>query len=385
MLISPSVAANGMGQTYGALWADDPMAGTFNPAAVGLFTQKNRFGISIYPHKIKWPDNMREQWPYNAHATVVGLYLSQSNIPIHFGIGYFGCSHRKKPRTSGADYIDPDEFSERINGLTFSMAIEYGIQISLGYSVKYFESQWSRWFETDIDLGITAFAHDFGFIAQAPLFSTMLSAPQLQWNNFTITPFLTPGYFISLRNIGPKLKVKDASWRDPLPRQFYTGISLQAGLHIQNGKDKFDLLHVHWSREADDTLVKGSEDGRTHYLTSSRHINFWDDIILRKSNTDITSRFGYEIGVADLLFIRAGHFRSPYEANVDTRGFGLNLTQPLRILSMLIQNEKYQQWFDILSTVDIEYHSSVFKANEDSPFIAMDGESIVIKLKNIEF
>lgn len=386
LLISPSPAANAMGQSYGTLWASDPMAGVFNPAAVALFAQKNIGGSSFYLRNAQWPIVYGSKWPYSAWAVTVGRDVFKAyKFPLRLGVGYYGYYHRVNPNWPGPDYTDPFQFAERANGITLSMALDCAIKVGFGYTLKYFESQ-AGLFEAGSSFSSHAFAHDIGLIMQAPLFESFIKAKTTISKKLRISPFLIPSFHISQRNIGPKLKYKDASQRDPLPRQVYTGISLQTGLRYENNSIQFDLFHFHWAREVDDILVHWTADGRTHYLHFSPNINFWENVIKGKSNDRIAMHRGYEIGLADIVFLRRGRYGySQGGDNLDTHGIGINFTQPLRLIASLLHYQRDKLWLDVLLDLDVVYHKSLWDAETNNPLDGTEFNGIIIKLRHVQF
>ena len=385
LLISPSPAANAMGQSYGTLWASDPMGGVFNPAAVALFAQKNISGSSFYLRNAQWPIIYGSKWPYSAWAVAVGRdVFKTSKFPLRLGVGYYGYYHRVNPG-GGAGYTDPIEFAERANGLTFSMALDLAVRVSFGYTLRYFESQ-AGLFEAGSSFSSHAFTHDFGLIIQAPLCESIIKIKNSFLMNSNIHPFLTPGFHISQRNIGPKLRYKDAARRDPLPRQLYTGLAFRAGVHYHRDTFQCDILHFNWAREVDDILVQRTADGRTRYLHFSPNINFWKNVIIGKSNDRIAMHQGYEIGLADVVFLRRGRYEY-IEGNdiLDTRGYGINFIQPIRLLAHLLHYQRDKLWLDVLLELDVEYHKSLWDAETNNPLDGTEFNSIVIKLRHVQF
>jgi hypothetical protein len=380
LLISPSPQANAMGQSYGTLWERDPMAGIFNPASVGLFAQKNKYGVAFYTQDAQWPVNGHSRCPYSAWTLSLGFdAFNESKIPMRLGLNYFGYYHRVGYLV-GAESIDPSEFAQRANGLTISTVIDLGLKVSFGYTLKYFESQNGLFEKAKFNFGSQAFAHDLGIILQAPLFETAFKYSFLQ--SWKIMPFLTPNFHLSRRNIGSMLKYKDAHRKDPLPRQIYTGLALQIGLRYTADPFQYDLFHFHWAREVDDILVRHTADGRTHYLNFSRTVDFMENVLLDESNEKIAMHQGYEIGLADIVFLRRGRYEYLYgDYNLDTRGYGINVTQAIRIFAFIILHNKNSRWLKVLQSFDVEYHTSSWRAEGDEAFNNLEFKSVTLSMK----
>lgn len=380
LLISPSPSANGMGLCYGPLFSDEPMAVIFNPAAAGLFVQENKFGVSIFTNDANWPIVGYGNWPYNAWVLACSFdVFRDSTVPMRMGIAYQGYYHRVKHFKYGPDYINTRLLAERTNGLTISVGFDLGFKLNLGYTIKFFESQFGLFENAKHRIGSNALAHDFGLIVEAPICEKILELSPFQKRN--LSPFITPIFHISRRNVGSKLKYTDDVGHDPLPRQVYTGLAIKAGL-AYNLDIPFDILHLHWAREVDDVLVHRTADGRYSYPAFAYDIDFVNNVVFGESNDQIAMHQGYEIGLADLLFIRGGRYDYlSGNYRLDTSGFGINFSQAVRLFPVFFPQVKSCRLMDICRLVDVEYHSSSWDAIGEEVFDNLKFNSVTISIK----
>jgi hypothetical protein len=390
LLFSPSPQANAMGQSYGTLWHSDPMSGLYNPAAIGLQAQNTFASSAFYPEKnLLLPEYGSDMW-FNSTAFNIGFNLmSVSNIPVSLGFGYFNA------KMNLGDQIYTDETGavlglvnsyEKYNSLIFSAAVDYYLRLSFGYTHK----------QIDSNLGVVTFggtearveptAHDWGFILEAPICDIMRKIDKPLVNFAKIQPFLTPGFYVSKRNIGDEVQHIEGNYADALPRQAYIGANVQAGLRFKNKRTEFDIFHIRLSREMDDMLIKREDSGEWEYLSGLNDIKFWDNVILGKKNDSAIKHQGYQIGLADVAFFRRGRYNDiEGKVKFESRGYGVNFTQPLRILASLLDYQRDKTWLNILLSIDVEYHESHWDRKDNFALLNSDYKGISLKLRAFEF
>ncbi|MBN1482456.1 hypothetical protein EH223_10485 [candidate division KSB1 bacterium] len=392
LLLSPSPQANAMGESYGLLWGTDPMSSTFNPAALGLQAQKTFLGYAIYPEKVYWLPYLSADLWYNSKAINAGYNLySLTKIPLSIGVGYFDAYlhlgeqfYTDEPGDPLGSFIS----YEKYNSTTFSVAIDYYLHASFGYTIKNIDATiGAGFFENGAAMGrAQPNAHDWGVVIRAPVFDILkkLQKPTTFYEN--LCPYLTPGFHYSKRNIGDKVIFIDEAQADPLPRQAYIGASFETGLRYQKAGSQLDIIHFGWAREMDDVLVDRNVDGTWTYLSGLNDIKFWDNVICGRTNNKATKHQGYEIGLAGIGFFRRGLYQD-IEGLVffKTRGYGLNFTQPFRLLAALFDYQRDKLWLNILLSLDVEYYESHFIAEEGHPIFGTGFRGVTIKLRNFEF
>lgn len=392
LLLSPSPQANAMGESYGLLWADDPMSSFFNPAALGLQAQKYFVGYAAYPEKVYWlPYLWADLW-YDNKVVNVGLNLhSLTRLPLSIGVGhynsYFHLGEQVYTDETGA-YIGSGISYERHNSTSFSAALDYFVLASFGYSIKSIDAAPGQLYHANSSEIMRAQpnAHDWGFIVKAPIFDILKRVHKPIIFDACLSPYFTPGFHYSKRNIGDKVFFIDEAQADPLPRQVYIGVNVSMGLSYHQAGSPIDIIHFGWAREMDDLLVERNVDGTWTYVSGLHDIKFWDDLIFGRKSDKATKHEGYQIGLAGIGFFRRGRCQD-IEGMVffKSRGYGLNFTQPLRILAALLGYQRNKLWLNIVLSLDIDYYESRLIAEQDHPLYGTGFRGVAIKLRNFQF
>jgi len=384
LLISPSPQANAMGQTYGALWSNDPMSSAINPAAVGLYARSHMAGAAFFPEKVSWlPQFGNDLW-LSSTAYNLGLNLEPATkFPVCIGVGFF------KSRLDLGEQVHTDETGSELGrfhsyedyaNTTLSAAVDYFLQLSVGYTFKSIDSKLGP-IVGGGEARAQVNAHDWGLIVQAPIADILDRLDKPVTIASTITPFVTPGFSWSKRHIGDSVNYIDAAQADPLPRQAYIGVNVDAGLHYHQNSTAFDLVHYSWAREMDDLLIEREPSGNWKYLSGLNDINFWDNVILGKANSNAIMHQGWQIGLADVIFIRRGHYEDiEGKVTFDTKGYGINMTQPFRLAAALLNYKWDKTWLNILLNIDVEYHQSAWDVEEGHPLADTEFKGVTISL-----
>ncbi len=378
LLISPSPQANAMGQTYGNIASIDPMASINNPAYLGFYSQKHNFGFSY--SRADWLPGLVSDMKYSCYSLNFGYSLK--HIPISIGFGYhriFLDLGEQMFGEGGPEPLGTFKSWDKANMLSASILLDYYIRVGVGFSYKFIESNLApEWVQVGEEKGNgkgSANAHDFGIAIQVPLFEII---SKVTGNSLyilpNVKPYLKSGFSYSLTNIEDKITYVDAAQADPLPRSVYTGININTGLKLSLNKNLYNIISIKWAREANDLLVETYMDNKgisqTRYLSGFNDIDLIDNIILGKGNSDIITNKGWEVGIGDIFFIRAGYYED-IEGRVifDTNGLGINFVQPIRLL-LELTNQKIENEFlnKIVYNVDIEYHHSEYDCEPGHPF-----------------
>jgi len=377
--ISPSPQANAMGQTYGNIISTSPMATIFNPASLGFFAQKNYIGKSYYPQKVElFPTSDID---YNAGSTNIGINLNNFiNIPISFGVAFHNVRVNLGEQDLTGEHNEPiGTFSswEEVKGTTFSIALDYYIRISFGYTQKNIESH----FAPIVGGEAKADAHDIGLLFQLPVYELLRESNIIQnYKFYNVEPYFDPGFYYSKTNIGDKITYGDDPEAYPLPRNLSLGINLNTGLVYKGRYNSFNIFSFKWAREVDDILVKVNEDNTADYVSGLHDIKFWDNLIIGKSNDKIITKRGHELNFGDFYFIRKGKYENiPGRVILKTEGWGINYTQPIKILTTLL-NLDDNKIIRLISNINFEKHYS--KTDYGHPFGVTEFKSYVIRLKN---
>jgi hypothetical protein len=383
LLISPSPAANAMGQTYANTVDASPMAALMNPASLGMFARKNILGTEYYPEKVQWLPSLNTitGMNLNARSTAFGVNLMPFlRIPVSIGLGFhtfrFNMGTLYATGPDSPEPIGTYEVWEEYKATTFSVALDYFIRLSLGYSNKSIQSVMAP------DVEVKPKAHDFGVIAQIPVFSILERNENIRNMNCfrIIKPFLDPGFYYSKTNIGGKVWYIDPNRTDPLPRNLSLGISLSAGLVYKTEKSGFTLFSFKWAREVEDLLVRKLPGRPFEYVSGLHDIRFFRDVIWGKANDKVITKHGYELGFYDFYFVRKGRYED-VEGNVvyDTEGYGINYLQPIKILSCLLRLDDH---FLVRLLSNVSFEKNYSKYGLGSGLFNTQFTSYVIRLSN---
>lgn len=364
LLQSPSPQANAMGTAYGATAHASPMASIMNPASAGLFARSNAFGSEYYPDPIEYGADERYAWSYTVRGATLGFRTRPiRNVQLAIGLA-FNDVKLDLGKVYVTDESSPDikaiiDTWEKAQGTTLSLALQYYLRASFGYTFKHIESQLAA-YPDDPGKPMTAQidAHDFGIIVQLPIADLTQRWTHRGRGRFAQWRYwLDPGIYYTRNNIGGKLKYLAELPGDPLPRTLDMGLNLQAGVQYRD----LTLVNFGWAHEVEDFLVHSDELGQSSYHTGLHDIHFWKHVIAGKSSRDLISKKGYEIGLADMYFIRRGLLENPENlGRLRTSGYGINFLQPVRIGLRLLNMER--TWLArVLANLSFEKHHSEFQ------------------------
>jgi len=172
----------------------------------------------------------------------------------------------------------------------------------------------------------------------------------------------------SKSNIGDKITYIDAAQADPLPRTARIGTSLKAGLSLITDKQTWRLASFENLYEAEQLLVRVRKGGVT-YDGLLGDIDFWDNVILRKGNSRIVTKKGWELNLFELLSLRNGRYEDPLgRVSYDTDGIGFSLLGVLKAIRHLNPQLKDNAVLTFLTShVDVQYNRSDLSTTEGHP------------------
>lgn len=384
LLISPSPRANGMGDTFMALPENDAMAAIYNPGNLGLFSLQNITSIGFYPQHVPWLPNLTSDLFYNCRAINFGFRLNK-NFFAGMGYHYIFVDLGKQLFTDehGNPYASFGNW-EKAQALTLGIGGNFGVNMGLGMSIKYIESQLGA---RRIDSGYKStradiFAYDFGGVVQVPVFELLNPSFDLPLtNNLSLYPLLVPAIAYSLNNYGDEIVYIDESQADPIARVARIGYSIDSGILLDFKNSSWKLISWKWAREAEDLLVKRSAPGdRIEYQSGIGDIRFFHDLIEWKANPVIIKRGGWEINLGETFYFREGKYDDP-EGLVfyKTTGYGIGITGLLKLgAEIFSQNQTIKFLAD---HVDIQYHWSKMKIAPWHPLYGTEFKGINLVIK----
>ncbi len=388
LLISPSPQANGMGQTYGTLAGEEPMASIFNPASLGLFARHHFVGASFYPEKTPWLPQIGGELTYGSRTLDFGLNLKKFiGLPVSAGIGlsriYLDLGKQIVTSSQSPEQLATFNAYERANLISFAASADYYLLFSVGFNYKWIESQLGYDLQKNAPVKANVNARDWGIIVRAPLVNIAAKLCGKSKIHFRqVIPYLTPGFSYAVTNIGDGVSYIEGM-ADPLPRNLSMGFHLLAGFKYKNQRGGFNLYSFKWAREADDMLMSRSKDGRWKYLSPPNDIDFGNNILLGKSNDKIITKVGWEYNVGDFVFIRRGEYRDISGRVVfSTKGWGASLMQPLHILYIFHVINADNSAIKILTHLNVIYNETELQSYDYQFFSQSAFKGIIVRLEN---
>jgi len=302
LLISPSPRANGMGNTYTALSADDPMAVYFNPAYIGLIAREHSFSGGFYPKEMPWLSQLVNDMYYSYKSYNIGFNFSKSHlgIPISAGIGY------SKTYFDMGEMVATNEYGEitavshawsRSTNFSTGICIDYYLRTSIGVIFKHIESRLGRVF-------VKANAVDMGMVFQLPLFEIGNKLINSSESIPRFTPFFVPIFSYSICNIGNKISYIVESQASPLPRAARVGIGFEGGFVWTRENLKWKLFSLKIATEEEDILITTNPDGTWNYRKGIGDISIFSDLIAGHGNSNVMKHKGREINLFDIITLR---------------------------------------------------------------------------------
>jgi hypothetical protein len=126
------------------------------------------------------------------------------------------------------------------------------------------------------------------------------------------------------------------------------------------GSSEWKLASFRLAHQADDLLIVRHPDGSSEYQSGLGDIQFVDNVILGKANSKATVRKGWQVQVAEFLYLRGGSVDGPGLA-YSTSGFSICLGGFLKFLGLVSPSLEKASWVDFMGKhFDLQYHSSKY-------------------------
>lgn len=379
LLISPYAETNGMGQASVAMFTDDPLAAIDNPAHLGMQSLRNYFS-SGYNYNRLLPGFQQSNLWYRTFAFNAGMNqrkLFGIEPEMAFGMGYsriyenLGDFIAQQGGQTFTAYETADQY-------TFGVGIDYWIKASAGITFKHILSDLGVYYGSGpVPWRLTATddAYDYGLLVDVPcveVFSRLRGEP------FQVSRYWSPIFNFRLgfanNNLGNNGVVYiDRAHPDPLPRYARIGIGFNLGILYKNDKVEWRPVSFRWTIEANDILVRRYpevvdtltqqvlRDSYWEYQGGLGDINFFDEVILGRANTQTIKKKGWEITIGGLFSWRGGRFEEdPNHGNRRFSTMGLGFRTPG--ITKLIEVGNVLGF--ILKHVDIQYDHSELTTDE---------------------
>ena len=383
LLINPSPEANGQGCTSISRISDDPYAINLNPAHLGLSSTQTNAMFSFYPTKTIWlPGLGLDDLTFNAFVISGGINLDKyTSLPVSIGIAYsrvdlnLGTFYRT---SYNPDIVGTFKDEEHHDALSVGFGLDLGVRFAIGITFRKIESNLA-------DFGVgqeqgegsgSSWSRDYGLLINVPIVDLVSKKSELMTG---ITPIFDLSFGTALTNIGHKMIYIDKAQADPLPRNISIGTSIELGFKLSRTDQK--LLSFTWSRQSDNLLV-GRDNLNSFYRGGLGDIDFVKNIVQGKRTETIDLSQGWQIGIAEIVFIREGSYVGSGNRSFTTEGFGLRLSGFLKLLQGL-EVEKINALLFIAEHFDIRYDKSEYKAPEANYLLDNTGFSslsIIVKL-----
>ncbi|NQT26518.1 hypothetical protein HQ585_14285 [candidate division KSB1 bacterium] len=380
LLISPSVQAAGMGQTYGALAYTDPMAAVFNPAFLGFYTSQYKAGFASSGGD--WLEALVDDMHYSCYSLAYRLPLKNSPVSIGLGLHHVFLDLGEQFNTANSpDPLDTFERKDKAYLVSASVFWDSYVQVGVGMNFKYIKSDYG-------EVDASAYAVDFGLALEMPLFKIISKGSKNPMRiGSGVSPYLVPGLSYSAENIGGKLEYIDPDQADPIPRIAYAGIHLRTGLQVESNNNRFDLISFSWAREATDMLVTRSYDSNTgdtqiDYQWGLDDIDPFEHLLMGKGDEKVITKKGWMVGIWDVYFARWGHYVDMEgKVRYKTSGWGFNITKTIRLLMSYSGHTLGDDAFGkILQNLDIEIQQSEINAEPGHPLDETVFTGVTIRL-----
>lgn len=388
LLISPSARANGMGCTYTALMADDPMAVRFNPAVLGRVAEEYYFAASFHPVKTPWLISFVDDMSISTQTYLIGYNFQKQypKFPMNIGLGYsrtyFDYGLQVAPWPDSPEPIRHFRSWDRSTDFSIGLCCDYFIKASAGITFKSIESNLDNYWHDNPSVKVNA--RDWGILIEMPFLQIVQRANFLTNSSKTFLPFYTPVFSYSVCNIGDKITYEDAAQADPLPRTANIGIGYEGGiLKKMNGKE-WKIISMKWAVEEEDLLIKNDQSGSWKYRTGLADIHPFNDLIRNRGNAEAFKHKGCEINLLDFFMLRKGRYED-VEGRVcyTTEGTGFSLSGIFKLIYSINSDFRNNILIDILANhLNIQYHTSSLHVKDSwHPLKGTEFKGMIITLR----
>jgi hypothetical protein len=362
--ISSSPEANGQGCTSVSRISNDPYAINYNPAHLGFSSNQSNVTFSFYPSKTNWlPGLGLNDLTYNALVLSGGTNLEEYlSIPLSASIAYsrvdlnLGAFYQTSPSYPAG--TGPFNGEEHNDAFSLGVGLDIGIKLAMGITFRRTESNLGN-----SGAGIeqtsgsaSAWSRDYGFLINAPLVDLITNESELTAG---IAPIFDLSFGSSLTNVGGKISYNDNEQNDPLPRKISIGTSSEIGFKYTRTDHK--LVSFTWSRQSDNLLV-GYTMGNSYYRDLFGDIDFVKNIVQGKRTETVDLSQGWQLGIAEIVFIRGGSFVGTGNRSFTTEGLGLRLSGILKLLQDIKVESNELSY--LAGHFDIRYDQSEYNTTE---------------------
>ena len=371
LVIPTNAEMIGMGYASVAHITNNPAALTFNPSHLGMQCLDNEvasFGTNYFD----WlPTYRLDMWTRTFTATA-GLNLKKyypKLLPLSIGLSYAN-THMNYGKFIITTPTDPDglltlDKYDESNQITLSVASEYYVRGSIGYTYKHITSHYPE--------SSTANLYDVGLLVDVPVISIIskITDKPITLSN-DMSPFCNFSVGLSKSNLGQEsVSYADTAQKDAIPRYARAGIECAFGLYYF--KDGFSWIpfSFKWTIEANSSLAPfsyGFATKQLEYRSGLGDINFFKEVILGKGNKETEKLKGWELNFYETVYLYGGSFTEDPERggrNFTTGGYAIRLSGMLKTI-VIFEPEVFENKFMkyLLNHIDIKFNKSTINAGE---------------------
>jgi hypothetical protein len=270
---------------------------------------------------------------------------------------------------------------DKSESLSLGVGLEYYVQIGLGFNFKSVES--SPGF-------LGAFAKvstsDFGAMLCVPIMRIVSDLSETQFEVIPkVEPFLDLSSGYVKANTGDKKVVYiDPDQADPLSRTAIVGLGIELGMKSRVASTDWKVASFAIARQAEDLLITYRSGGGFVYQTGLGDLKFFDNVVLGKSNPLVRLRRGWQVQLAEVVFVRGG-FVDDRRADYSTSGLSICLAGAMKLAIFVDPTLTSDSWVGFIAEhFDLQYHRSGY----DHPIAGVDRrvyQSLNIVLRAVPF
>lgn len=365
----------GAGQIGAAIPNNQISGFYFNPANLGYKAQNNFMGGYFLTNKTEWLNFAPMNFDSYGFSTGINSESFGEGFPFSIGIGYI---HNKldfgifvRTDENGNEYGRFDALESFEN---FSIGIGYTNKIScnIGFSIKKFYSKLND-DPTENPYGIDdlagspigslinsndgaadGYAYDFGILITAPVYD-LFFCNKNEINKSSLLPKINTSLGYSVLNIGKKVSYIDVSQSDPLPLTARLGYTVELGCETYVKEEKINLLSYSFTAEAEDILIKGTNNGKSEYQNLIGDINIGKHLFGLNPDSKVVVHKGHILNFFETVNLYFGSFNGRGYDYIKTNGFTISLNGAFKYLSTKTDDKSLKYIFDHFS---IEYTNS---------------------------
>ena len=327
LLLQPSPSLSAMGQTGTALPTNDPFGFVWNPAQLGLNSQKNNLSFIFYPSKLEWLPAFNYALELKGEALNVGYnFKDLIGIPVSLGFGY------SKTEVDFGEFLGTDYY----NAYSFGLGVDYFVQLSIGYTIKDVTSILGAFNMPPLQRGTTAkrTVNDFGILLNVPVIELIDEKMLLTLdNNLYGKPTFNFSLGYSKSNIGDEIYYIDPAQADPLPRMDRFGYGISTGFDLVSDDFRMNAFNLLFTVEADDILIDRDQTGWEYQSTLS-DLRFWKNVINIEGDEKIVSHTGLKLDFVETVSVVFGHFSGRGFDERKTNGYEFRAKGLLRLYAL---------------------------------------------------